>query len=326
MFNVRGGRRLTYAIPMIDDPELASLADLCRQRMSPAHHGDAARWLAALDGLPDIRPSEVELGDTVRIGKRGDLSHRQAEKLEASLRELHPWRKGPFEFFGLHIDTEWRSDWKWARIAAALGDLAGARVLDVGAGNGYYGWRMLAAGADCVLGVDPTIVYNMQHRAACHYLTKIADRNSLLPIRFDELPAGPLFDVAFSMGVIYHRRDPRAHIARLRSHVSRGGRVVVETLVIGPDHAPCLQPDGRYARMRNIWCVPTVETLQLWLAEASFDEIDVVSIAATTQDEQRSTDWMQFESLREALHPANPSRTVEGYPAPVRAIVTGRLR
>lgn len=307
-------------------PELHGVVDLCRQRMSADHHGDAARWLAALDKLPGVTPSVVSLADSVTIGEHSDLDHDQRDVLETSLRALHPWRKGPFDFFGVHIDTEWRSDWKWARIADAVGSLDGVRILDVGAGNGYYGWRMLEAGADWVLGVDPTILFNMQHRAACFYLGGLAERNTLLPLRFDELPAGLEFDLTFSMGVIYHRKDPRAHIERLRSRIAPGGRVVVETLVVGPGHAPWLEPGDRYARMRNVWCVPTVEILQVWLAEAGFIEIEVISVERMTTDEQRTTDWMRFESLADALDPDDPTLTVEGYPAPVRAVLIARLR
>ncbi|MBT8445075.1 MAG: tRNA 5-methoxyuridine(34)/uridine 5-oxyacetic acid(34) synthase CmoB [Gammaproteobacteria bacterium] len=306
-------------------PELRQLDDLRRQRMSPEHHGDAPRWLAALDALPDVKPGKVSLGDTVTIGDREDLTGEQALVLEESLRELHPWRKGPFRFFGIGIDTEWRSDRKWARLRDALGELDGMSVLDVGAGNGYYGWRMLEAGAESVFGVDPTILFNMQHRVATHFLPDLAGRNVLLPIRFEEMPAGPEFDLVCSMGVLYHRKDPHEHIARLRAHTMPGGRIVIETLVVGREHSPWLEPGERYARMRNVWVVPTVEILQVWLAEAGFVDLRVVSVARTTTDEQRTTDWMHFESLAAALDPDDPTRTVEGYPAPVRAIVMGRL-
>jgi tRNA (mo5U34)-methyltransferase len=305
-------------------PELEAGREHCLDRMSAAHHGDAPRWRAALAGLPDVRPSCVELGDTVRIGAVADLDDAQRSALERSLRELHPWRKGPFEFFGVAIDTEWRSDWKWARLGDIRGELRDARVLDVGAGNGYYGWRMLQAGARFVLGVDPTIVFNMQHRAACHYLREQAAHNVLLPLRFEELPTGPQFDVAFSMGVLYHRRDPSEHLRRLRSRLTPGGLAVIETLIVGAEHAPGLQPGERYARMRNVWQLPTLETLQIRLIEAGFEQPDVVSVARTTTDEQRTTDWMRFESLAESLAPGDPARTIEGYPAPVRAVVTAR--
>ncbi|MGI9342640.1 MAG: DUF1698 domain-containing protein, partial [Gammaproteobacteria bacterium] len=159
-----------------------------------------------------------------------------------------------------------------------------------------------------------------------YYLPDLAERNILLPLRFEELPAGPEFEVAFSMGVIYHRKDPREHIERLRAQVAPGGRVVIETLVVGPEHSPWLEPDGRYARMRNVWRVPTVEAVQLWLAEAGFVDAQVISVERTTTDEQRTTNWMRFESLAAALDPDDPLRTVEGHPAPVRAALIASKR
>jgi tRNA (mo5U34)-methyltransferase len=120
------------------------------------------------------------------------------------------------------------------------------------------------------------------------------------------------------MGVIYHRRDPAEHAARLWSHLRPGGEVVVETLVVGGSEP--LQPPRRYARMRNVWTVPTVELLLQWLEGAGFVDARVVDVTPTTTDEQRSTDWMRFESLAEAVDPHDPTRTVEGLPAPVRAV------
>lgn len=307
-------------------PELAAVLGECSKRLGVGHHGDAARWLGALATLPELEPRDYALGDTVRVGVRDDLRDGQSVQLADALRALHPWRKGPFELFGTHIASEWRSDWKWARIRAALGEFDGFRVLDIGAGNGYFGWRMLEAGAAFVLGIDPAIVFNMQHRAVSKYLSSIAARNILLPLRFEEFPVGPRFDAVFSMGVIYHRRDPCAHLARIHAQLEPGGRAIIETLVVGPAHAPGLQPDGRYARMRNVSIVPTIELLQVWLIEAGFDAPEVIHIARTTTDEQRSTDWMRFESLADALDPDDPERTVEGHPAPVRAVLIASRR
>ncbi len=42
----------------------------------------------------------------------------------------------------------------------------------------------------------------------------------------------------------------------------------------------------------------------------------------TSTDEQRSTQWMQFHSLAQFLDPQDPDKTIEGYPAPRRAIIT----
>jgi tRNA (mo5U34)-methyltransferase len=60
------------------------------------------------------------------------------------LEALRPWKKGPLSLFGVGIDTEWRSDWKWARLAPELDPLAGKVVADVGCANGYFMYRMLA--------------------------------------------------------------------------------------------------------------------------------------------------------------------------------------
>jgi len=49
--------------------------------------------------------------------------------------------------------------------------------------------------------------------------------------------------------------------------------------------------------------------------------VRTVDVTTTSLEEQRTTPWMQFESLADYLDPSDRSRTVEGYPAPRRAIV-----
>jgi len=44
-----------------------------------------------------------------------------------------------------------------------------------------------------------------------------------------------------------------------------------------------------------------------------------VDVTATSTEEQRSTDWMRFNSLQDFLDPDDPKRTIEGYPGPLRA-------
>ena len=291
-----------------------------------AAHGDAATWLTTIDALPAIAPTDVDVGPTVRIGRADDIDEAQRADLCDRLLTLQPWRKGPFALFGVDIDTEWRSDWKWTRVAPHL-ELSGKRVLDVGCGNGYYGWRMCAAGARSVLGVDPTIVYSMQFAVIANYLsaTRPDLDNAVLPVRLEDAPAGAGdFDTVFSMGVLYHRRDPLEHLARLRAHVRRGGDLVVETLVVADGSTEVLMPRERYARMRNVWQIPSPARLLGWLADTGFADARIVDVTATTIDEQRPTAWMRGESLVHALDPGDATRTVEGHPAPVRAIAIAR--
>jgi tRNA (mo5U34)-methyltransferase len=290
-------------------------------------HGDAATWLAALAGLPAVAPTDVVIGPTIRIGRAGDCNDATRAVLQRELLTLQPWRKGPFALFGIDVDTEWRSDWKWARVERHVAPLEGRRVLDVGCGNGYYGWRMCAAGARSVIGVDPTIVYAMQYAAIATYLASARPDfdHAVLPIKLEELPDGDAaFDSVFSMGVLYHRRDPLEHLGRLRAHLRDGGEVVVETLVIGDGSTEVLEPGGRYARMRNVWCIPSPARLLRWLNDAGFADARLADVTATTVAEQRATAWMRGESLAHALDARDPTRTVEGYPAPVRAVVVAR--
>ena len=299
---------------MIDYPELWRCLDaiglgawreplrpLLEERLAPSAHGDMPGWLDALERLP---------GESA------------AESREQLLR-LSPWRKGPFSLGEIEIDAEWRSDLKWARLEAAIEPLEGRSVLDVGCGNGYYALRMWEAGAKTVLGIDPTLLYVVQFLAVSRFLG--ADKVFVLPLRLSELPSGSgAFDSVFSMGVLYHQRSPIDHLRQLRAQLRRGGQLVLETLYLPGEEGYACTPPGRYARMRNVWLLPTVAELETWLRRTGFTGIKAVDRSVTTSDEQRSTPWMSFESLREALDPADPGRTVEGWPAPRRVVVVAK--
>ena len=302
-------------------PHWQNLPGQASDGLAPDAHGDMPRWRAALARLPNLSVRHRSLGDMVTVD--GPATPEQRTALKDALLALHPWRKGPFSLFGVDIDTEWRSDWKWQRVRPHLAPLAGRRVLDVGCGNGYFGWRMLEAGADLVLGIDPTLVFCLQHQAVNRYMA--SDQNWVLPLRFEALPEPDQvggFDTVFSMGVIYHRRDPEAHARALFQHTRPGGQVVLESLLI--ENGGPLLPSGRYARMRNVPVIPDANRMLDWLSAAGFLEPQIVDVTPTSVDEQRSTAWMTFESLAEALDPENPDLTVEGHPRPVRAIAVAR--
>ena len=292
--------------------------------LSPTRYGDLPRWLQVLADLPDLVPDRFAL-DSVRVGASTEagIDSGAVENLRQILLGLHPWRKGPFELFGVHIDTEWRSDWKWDRLAGSIDDLAGRRVLDVGCGSGYHCWRMLGAGAAEVIGIDPTPLFVAQYWALQKYLQR--DEVWVLPVGIEQLPAKlQVFDTAFSMGVLYHRRSPMDHLLELRDCLRPGGQLVLETLVIEGGPGDTLVPEGRYARMGNVWFLPSCDTLLGWLRKLGYRDVQLVDVTATSTKEQRSTQWMHFQSLADFLDPADSSKSIEGYPAPRRAIVTAR--
>lgn len=304
-------------------PEWRTLSQLLAHSLD--RHGDSAKWLTAIDAMPDVRTNDIDVGATVRIGSSSELDASAREVLHRCLLVLHPWRKGPFSLFGVDIDTEWRSDWKWSRVEPHLSDLRGRNVLDVGCGNGYYGWRLCQAGAR-VVGIDPTIVYSMQYLAVARYLLRARPSfsHALLPIRLEDLPGHEAFDTVLSMGVLYHRRDPAEHLRALHAHMRSGGELVLETLIVADGSTEVLIPNGRYARMRNVWHIPARRTLESWIADSGYSAIRVVDVTPTTVAEQRTTPWMRFTSLADGLDATDSTRTFEGHPAPVRCVVIAR--
>ena len=298
---------------------LAEVCSLAHEKLRDHPHGDLQRWRKTLEKLPAVKTCATLDCPAPRLG----TPVRKKEDLGAKLMGLHPWRKGPLQLAGVRIETEWRSDWKWERVAPHI-DLRGHRVLDIGSGNGYFGLRMLGAGAEFVVGIDPTLLFVMQYFACRHFSGDIG--NYVLPLGVEDLPNGPAgLDTVFSMGVLYHRKDPANHLNRIFSLLKDGGTMVLETLVLPKGGEENLMvPDGRYARMRNVWAIPGTGRLLQWVEEAGFSEPSVVDITPTTTQEQRSTAWMTFESLEQALDPSDQSMTVEGLPAPVRAMVIAR--
>ncbi|HKK17445.1 MAG TPA: tRNA 5-methoxyuridine(34)/uridine 5-oxyacetic acid(34) synthase CmoB [Opitutales bacterium] len=299
------------------DPEPAAFLEARRdEALKPGRHGDLPKWQAAIDALPEVETGwHIEDGILV-AGKPA----KDPEALAETLRQLIPWRKGPLNLGGVGIDTEWRSDWKWNHIAPHV-NLNGQRVLDIGAGNGYFGWRMLADGAAQVVGCDPTLLFYTQYQAIEHFAGQSA--HLLLPLKFEQLPARADFDSVFSMGVLYHRKNPHEHLQRIRDHLIPNGTAFIETLIIPGRGDDELDPKDRYANMRNVHHLPTEGRLLRWMKEAGFSGVEIVDVTPTTVEEQRSTDWMPFHSLVNALAEKG-GLTIEGFPPPLRATVVGR--
>ncbi|GAV20899.1 tRNA (mo5U34)-methyltransferase [Mariprofundus micogutta] len=286
-------------------------------------HGDLGRWQGGFESLPDVYPSETDFNaSAVKIGSAADTDMSTAE-IEAALKQMHPWRKGPFEVFGVHIDTEWHSDWKWDRLQQAISPLAGRTILDVGCGSGYHLWRMLACDAKMVVGIDPTPLFSMHFATIKRYVPDAAA--FILPVGIEDMPHKmQSFDTVFSMGILYHRKSPIDHLIELKELLNDGGELVLDTLVIEGDETQCLMPHGRYAKMRNVWFIPSVDMLRLWMKRAGYKSVNVIDVSPTSIEEQRSTEWMTFESLPNFLDPNDHDKTIEGYPAPIRAVLTAK--
>ena len=276
-----------------------AVCPLIAERLSTAGHGDFGEWSAVVEALADSNRAEIR----------------------NLLLKLSPWRKGPFDIADIRIDAEWRSDLKWERVKNAIAPLDGRNVLDVGCGNGYYALQMRKAGARAVIGIDPTLLFVMQFLAVNFF---VQDSSVfVLPARLHEMPLpARQFDTTFSMGVLYHQRSPIDHLRQLRQTLRRDGQLVLETIYLPGDGTFARTPEDRYARMRNVWLLPSIDELNTWIRRSGYKDLHVIDKSMTTVDEQRSTEWMAFESLAEALNPKDPSLTIEGWPAPHRVVIT----
>jgi tRNA (mo5U34)-methyltransferase len=309
----------------LSDANLGEWTVLLSQQVDQAfdqtQHGDLAKWQSHIALLPSIPPTlKLIQTDTLTLGHPEELSAEEWGQLKKHLQIFCPWRKGPYNLFGIFIDTEWRSDWKWQRLEKHIAPLADRWVLDVGCGNGYHCWRMLGAGAARVIGIDPMLLNVMQFQVIKKFYGHAPC--DVLPLGIEDLPENlRCFDTVFSMGVLYHRRSPLDHLLELRGCLKSGGELILETLIIEGELGDTLLPEGRYAQMRNVWFLPSCPTLISWLRRCGFTNARVVDITTTSIHEQRTTEWMRFHSLSDFLDPQDSNLTCEGLPAPKRAIV-----
>ena len=306
-----------------------TLASFAKNGFDTTANGNLQRWLNALKDLPEPPISEYEINlnapaPSVTFANPAsiDIATFQ-DRLKNTLLKLNPWRKGPFNLFGVDVDAEWRSNLKWERLHSQISPLRNRLILDVGCGNGYYALRMAGEGAATVVGIDNGMGAVTQFQALNKYYK--AANVAVFPASIDDLPDSmESFDTVFSMGMLYHRKKPLEHLERLHSFLKLGGECVLESIVVDGGDDVCLVPPGRYAQMRNVFYIPSAQLMKKWLKSSGFDKIKVVNISPTTTDEQRSTSWMTFNSLSDFLNPNDNSKTIEGHPAPKRAIITAR--
>jgi len=303
------------------DAELQKFKEECLLKSLMAFNiknGNVPKWTDALNKLNAIKKGELGLDEPYISIKNIDSS---AENIETNLKQLLPWRKGPFILNELKLESEWIGDLKWQRIKNKIRPLKNKRVLDVGAGNGYFTFRMAIEGARKALGVEPFLLFNYQF-AAIDSLAKSNSNSMLIPLRLEELPNMPIFDSVFSMGVLYHQRDHLEHLSKLKKMMAPDSELILETLIVDGQKNYALVPEGRYANMRNVYCLPSTDTLRSWLSNVGFKNISLIDVSVTTPEEQRKTPWIgdNPSSLEDFLDPSNPSLTIEGYPAPKRAI------
>ena len=308
--------------PFFDNTNLEVISNDCMRACVKAlkvKNGNVPKWDEAIEIINTLFKGEVVLNSPYIQIKRNDIN---TNELIIALEKLLPWRKGPFMFNDVKLESEWQGDLKWRRISKNIKPLVNKNVLDVGSGNGYFTLRMAMEGAKKALGIDPFLLFNYQFQAIKSLIDSPLEA-MVLPIRLEDMPKKPIFDSVFSMGVLYHQRDHMNHLNNLKAMMAPGAELILETLVVDGEKGYSLIPNDRYARMRNVHCLPSIETLKSWLIDANFQNIKVINVTKTSPKEQRKTCWIgkNAASLQDFLDPNNSSYTIEGHPAPTRVII-----
>ncbi|MEA2091044.1 MAG: tRNA 5-methoxyuridine(34)/uridine 5-oxyacetic acid(34) synthase CmoB [Campylobacterota bacterium] len=268
----------------------------------------------ALAKLPELT-CKAELEDTLKLTCKENVD---AELIKKTAKMMMPWRKGPFNLFGLFIDTEWQSQIKYNLLRPHF-NLKDKRVADIGCNNGYYLFRMQEDNPKKLVGFDPSAIYKTQFDFINHFV-KSDIEYELLGV--EHLPYyEEKFDTIFCLGVLYHRSDPVAMLKALYKGLDKEGEVILDTFMIDGDDEICLTPKGSYSKIPNIYFVPTIPALKNWCLRAGFKDFEVLETSLTCKNEQRGTEWIEGQSLEDFLDPDDNSKTIEGYPAPKRVYV-----
>ena len=310
-------------LPNADHREILALLQEKERWLGLGKKG-VERFRLPYEVVKHIRAKHCDFsGDVVKIGGADELSESDTSKVYKTLQDFMPWRKGPFEVFGINIDAEWRSERKWNRVLPELPDLRGRIVADIGCNNGYYMFRMAQYNPKLVLGFEPYL----QHYFAFKTLNQFAGVGNLSVelLGVEHISLFPnCFDVVFLMGILYHRSSPVDVLRDIRASMSPGGVLIVESQGIQGDEPQALFPERCYAKVPGTYFVPTGACLVNWLSRAGFIDVKIFYSHSMSSKEQRRTEWMDFESYDDFIDKSDPTLTVEGYPAPIRIFAKAR--
>ena len=181
---------------------------------------------------------------------------------------------------------------------------------------------MAELGVELAHGIDPVLPFAAQYEL-------IQRASGLKNIKFDLFGVEHVeewkenWDCIFHMGIVYHHRHPIQQLIDIRESLVPGGIAFLETIGIPGEESYALFPEDRYARMGNVWFVPTMSCFINWAKKARLINVEIVADTLLTDDEQRKTPWCPppFQSLNDSLDPQDPTKTVEGHPAPRRFLI-----
>ena len=278
-------------------------------------NGNIPKWERSLESIKQYGTGQIRFTDPYIL-----IDNSTTQDSIDSFLELRPWRKGPYQVGNISIDSEWDGSLKWKRLESIFHLIRDKEVLDIGSGNGYFSFLLSLYGAKHVLAIEPFLLFNYQFHAI-NFLIKNPLNITMAPLRLEQLSNQKEFDLVFSMGVLYHQKNHLSHLMKIRELLKPNGYLLLETLTVDGKNELII-PNERYAKMRNVFNIPSVDIIERWLLKTGFKNIELIDITQTTFAEQRKTHWIgdQTESLEDFLDKSDFNKTIEGYPAPKRVM------
>lgn len=270
--------------------------------------------------LPNIGQINTIIKDIIHIDSTS-ITNNQKEQIFSLLDELKPWRKGPFSIFKKEVQSEWDSSIKFNLIKNHL-NIKDKVVADIGCNNGYYMFRMLPFAPKEIIGFEPSAMCKMQFDFINHF---IKSDISFELLGIEDLPNyDKKFDFIICLGVLYHRTNPIDCLKMLKNSLNKDGEIIIDSIIIDSSDELVLSPLS-YAKMKNVYFIPSIKALSNWLIRAGFKNIEIISIKKTDLNEQKKTEWIYGESLESFLDSKDNNKTIEGYNAPIRAYIKGNI-
>lgn len=273
-----------------------------------------------LASMPQIQATNIVIDDVIEINANQNVVFSDDIITKMAL-ALKPWRKGPFKILGNLIESEWDSAIKYNIIKPHL-DIVNKHIADIGCNNGYYMFRMLSLGPKSIIGFDPSAFCKCQFDFINTFINN--------DIRFELLGIEDLshydkkFDVIICLGVLYHRTNPIDSLKLLKKSLNKNGEIIIDCLILDIDEPLVLSP-LTYAKMKNVYFIPSIGAIKNWLFRAGFKHIEIIAKKKTNNLEQRKTKWIDGQSLEDFLDPNDDSKTIEGYQAPIRIYIKARI-
>lgn len=161
-------------------------------------------------------------------------------------------------------------------------DLAGKRVLDIGAWDGWFSFEMERRGAE-VMAVD-----NWDNQRFRHVHARLGSRVDYRQMDVYELTPERIgrFDIVLFMGVLYHLKHPLLALERVCALAT--DLAAVDSFVLREEHRPSAKVDDRlimefyetneFGGQTDNWVGPNLACLMAFCRTAGFARVELLSV------------------------------------------------